>query len=116
MKMCSKLCKECPFSKQALKGWLGPHTVDEIHKMMSDEYPFTCHLARDSDTTLINVKKGQYPICRGFVASATKSAKLFGSDFEFGVHLKQLQSQITQQDKNQVMAIWEFKEYHSSTD
>jgi len=37
------MCDECPFRKAALPGWLGPHSIEDIEKVVHSEEPFICH-------------------------------------------------------------------------
>lgn len=37
------MCDECPFRKKALRGWLGPHSIEDIEKVVHSEEPFICH-------------------------------------------------------------------------
>jgi hypothetical protein len=111
--MCKKICDECPFSKESLRGWLGPHSIEEILHMQQSEYPFSCHKTRDDQTTNEAIQNGEYPICRGYIASASKSCKRFGQHPIVGQAMLKLQEEITQEDKDQVLARWEFPDHHN---
>jgi hypothetical protein len=37
------MCDECPFRKAALPGWIGPHSIEDIEKVVHSEEPFICH-------------------------------------------------------------------------
>ena len=37
------MCDECPFRKKSLPGWLGPHSIDDIEKVVQSDEPFICH-------------------------------------------------------------------------
>lgn len=110
--MCKKICGECPFKKDSLPGWLGPHDVDDIMNMQQFEQPFSCHRTRDDKTTIESIISGDYPVCRGFVASASASCKLFGQNPEYGSKLRQLQKEITDEDKSLVLTRQNFRDYH----
>lgn len=113
--VCSKLCVECPFSKNSLKGWLGAHTLDDIVECQENEDLFSCHMARKEDMCAEDIESGKVKICRGYVASATKSNKIFGEDTENGPELMRLQKLIREEDKEDpdiILSIDEFLEHH----
>lgn len=105
-------CDECPFKPTSIKGWLGEHTVDDIKKAMSNEQLFSCHSHRvkDETTTAILTESGKIPICRGFIESSLKSAKIFGKNPFTGVALKELQNEVR---KEEAMSIFDFMEHHN---
>lgn len=39
------MCEECPFRKKALPGWLGPHSIETIEKVVQSDEPFICHMS-----------------------------------------------------------------------
>lgn len=113
--VCSKLCTECPFSKASPKGWLGFHTLDGVLKAQQEEGLFSCHLARKDEMTSDNIESGEIKICRGYIASATKSGIIFGQNHKNGQELKRLQVLITKEskeDENIILSRDEFKEHH----
>lgn len=112
--MCRHICGECPFRKDSAPGWLGPHTVDEIMNAQQFEQLFSCHRTRDDETTVEAIINGEYPICRGFIASASASCKLFGQNIEYGQALRELQDQITDNDKQSVLTRQTFRQHHGS--
>ena len=112
MNLCKKICKECPFHKESSRGWLGHHKIEEVMHMQQTDYPFTCHMQRKDDSVLDDVINGEIDVCRGYVASASKSAKLFGQHPVYGQPMRELQKQITEEDKEQVLTRWEFKPHH----
>lgn len=114
MKVCAKVCKECPFRKDSLRGWLGHHSIDEILDSIQWEIPFSCHMTRTDETTNEDIIEGRTPICRGFIASANKSCKMFGQNPQFP-QLRELQKQVkseAKEDASEILAKWEFREYH----
>ena len=113
--VCSKLCVECPFSKKAKKGWLGSHTLEGVIEVQKNEELFSCHLARKTGMTSDQIESGEIKICRGYVASATKSDITFGKNDVNGEELRRLQQQIIaedKEDKNIILSQDEFKEHH----
>lgn len=112
--MCKKICKECPFSIDSIQGYLDYHTTDEILSDMSKELPFTCHLQRKENQhlNLIEMENGKQNVCRGYVATATKTAQLFGSNPFYGKEMLKLQKEITKEDKDKVFNKWSWKKYH----
>jgi hypothetical protein len=37
------MCDECPFRAKALPGWLGPHSIADIEKVVQSDESFICH-------------------------------------------------------------------------
>ena len=113
--VCSKLCNECPFSAAAPKGWLGSHTLDGVLSAQQGEELFSCHMARKENMTSDNIESGEIRICRGYVASATKSGIIFGKNDKNGSELKRLQKLIAEEakeDENIILSRPEFVEHH----
>ena len=116
--VCTKLCSECPFSVASPKGWLGSHTLEGVLEAQKDEGLFSCHLARKENMTSENIESGQVKICRGYVASATKSGTVFGSHNKNGTELRRLQNLIikeAKEDGNIILSRNEFKEHHGGS-
>lgn len=44
--VCTRICKECPFSKSSPKGWLGFHTLESVLAVQQEAGLFSCHLLR----------------------------------------------------------------------
>lgn len=113
--MCKKICKECPFDKKSPQGWLGPHEPEDIVEGINLEILFPCHMhinEENEESTNELIESGKIPICRGFLASASKSFKMFGGNPSTGSELRKLQKEITEEDKNQVLNKWEFLKHH----
>lgn len=36
-------CSDCPWRRDALKGWLGGHTADEFVDIARSDFPYPCH-------------------------------------------------------------------------
>ncbi len=53
-------CKECPFRKTAIRGWLGGLTAQETKDAIMAEQDFSCHLTR-------KFKKNEKSRCKGSV-------------------------------------------------
>lgn len=112
-----RMCGECPFRKDSLKGWLGGETVDETLNAQQFEHLFSCHKNRTEDQklNLELIKDGQQPICRGFLVSAKLSAKMFGQNVANGAELKRLTNEmvISEEEKENTLKRWEFREHHT---
>ena len=111
--MCKTVCNDCPFSKDSLRGWLGPHTLEEILDTQQYEGLFSCHMRRKDESSEEEIRNGSLPICRGFIASASASCKLFGQTPTTGPELKRLQDMLTPNDKENILSRWEFKNHHT---
>ena len=118
--VCSKVCRECPFSNKSLKGWLGPASVDTMLEFQQNEGLFSCHLQRgeDPEQNLEEITDGKQRICRGYMISAKLSCKSFGQNPETGKALKELSDtlEISEEEKETILKRWEFKKYHTFAD
>lgn len=68
MKICSKICNECPFKKDSAKGWLGGETVESTLAFIEKEVDFSCHLTREDGV--------EQRYCRGYLIFYKKMCKL----------------------------------------
>jgi len=41
------MCSECPFRANALKGWLGPLSADDVNIVVHSDLPYICHVDMD---------------------------------------------------------------------
>ena len=114
---CKKVCKECPFRKDSLRGWLGDLDLEQTMNAQQFESIFTCHMTRSEapHVNLSEAMKGKQPICRGFILSASISAKMFGQNPFTGQQLRKLQEDnpLTDDDRKLIMTRWEFREHHT---
>ncbi len=51
-------CKECPFKKTSLKGWLGGLGAKETKDLVLSEADFACHMTRDKPVSEMSRCKG----------------------------------------------------------
>lgn len=42
-------CRECPWRRRAIRGWLGPHTPEGLIDMAHGEGPIHCHMSIPDD-------------------------------------------------------------------
>lgn len=112
--ICKKICGQCPFKTTSLQGYLDYHTTDEILESLQLEVPFSCHLQRkdDMNTNWKEVENGTQNVCRGYIAMASKSCKLFGQHPIYGKEMLRLQKEINEEDKKEVFNKWDWKKYH----
>ena len=116
LKTCEKVCKECPFRKDSMKGWLGGFDVDEVLDAQQYEQLYSCHLHRGEDSAQNekDIESGDIPICRGFLISAYLSCKVFGQHPQTGKSLRELQDSlvITEEEKSLILNRWNFRTHH----
>ncbi|HHH44329.1 MAG TPA: hypothetical protein ENK49_09340 [Gammaproteobacteria bacterium] len=115
LSICKTLCNECPFSTSSKQGWLGPHTLDSMLDAQLNGTLFSCHLLRKQDMSAVDIESGQVRICRGFIASATKSGISFGQASEAEKALAGLQQQVAheaKEDEEMILSRQEFEQYH----
>lgn len=111
----SKMCNECPFSKNSLPGWLADYTPDEVIEFVTNEGLFPCHKMvkgddLDQDEVEEKIESGEMKLCRGFVESIIKSAKSPRYNQTLIEAMKEVRAEGTSPES---MAIWDFKKHHS---
>lgn len=42
------MCAECPFRANAIKGWLGPSTPEQVNAATRSEEPYICHVSMNA--------------------------------------------------------------------
>lgn len=73
MKAAKKACRECPFRKQSLGGWLGPwKSAQELLTQAFSESGLACHMMLH-----LSHEEGGTPVCTGSLVCANKSGKLY---------------------------------------
>ncbi len=112
---CSRICKECPFSKNSAPGWLANYTVEDIADFVSNEALFPCHLTLsdddlDQDEVETGIKNGDMKLCRGYVECVIKSAK---SPRYNKLLIEEIDKVKKEGLSENSMPIWEFKKHHS---
>jgi len=111
--VCAKLCNECPFSNQSLNGWLSDYTVEDIMTFMRNEVSFPCHKMVDENISVDKANKlinsGEIKLCRGYVESIIKSAKMPFMNKNLLEAIKLVKEQGLSENS---MAIWDFKKHH----
>lgn len=115
--ICKTLCNECPFSTSARKGWLGLHSLDGILVAQQESRLFSCHMLRKIDMKPRDVESGAVRICRGFIASASKSGLRFDESTEQGRALRKLQIRVEQEARENpeiILSRDEFEVHHGS--
>jgi hypothetical protein len=71
-----KMCKTCPWRKQAIAGWLGSASPEEFIQCISKEIKLPCHSAIDyeRDDWKEQIERG--PHCAGALLANRKLCKL----------------------------------------
>lgn len=61
----TQMCAECPFRANALPGWLGPWTVDDIHNLVHrNESHMICHTRLEQDQHCVGALRYMNSVCR----------------------------------------------------
>jgi len=111
LNICKTICKECPFTTTSPRGWLGPHTLEEVIDTQQKSELFSCHLLRKEDMSRQDIESGKVRICRGYIASATKSGLYFDDETETGRALRELQELVYEEEKEDGSAILSSREF-----
>ena len=97
-------CKECPFRKDSIRGWLSDYTIDQLHNLVMSEIQFPCHMQM-GDEDIKFEDADQYPVCEGSIKYMKKSAKMPRNP----VLLKMVQE--APKDEN-ILSATEFRKHH----
>ena len=79
VKVCTKLCNDCPFSNTSMKGFLAEYSFSDIKVFMQTDTLFPCHkvlpneFSKTPAETSEHVKQGDFALCRGYAESMIKS-------------------------------------------
>lgn len=106
------MCDECPFRSKALPGWLGPHTIQDMEKIIHSEQPFICHksideMIEDGQEEHIH-DEGQH--CVGILRYRNAVCKL-GRDPE----VFQVQKELKNVPDQPVIESMKFREHHEKS-
>lgn len=83
-----RTCRECPFRRNSVPGWLGPWTIEKIQAQAHGEFGLSCHTSEDrmlklhpelEDLLLSGDPKfyEKIHICVGSIYHANASGKLY---------------------------------------
>lgn len=96
-----KPCKECPFTKASISGYLGGFTIEQTIGCAISESDFICHITRET--------KEEHQ-CIGRLLFATKTAKQFRRpDLE---KMRNEAKTLNMHVHNTILSYSEFKEHH----
>jgi hypothetical protein len=95
LKVCPRLCEECPFSLSSSRGFLATYTLSDFIEFFSREVLFACHTFMKRSMSLQqmeqDVRDEKLLLCKGYVDCMKKSCKL-PRDPEFALALKNTRS------------------------
>jgi hypothetical protein len=112
-----KPCKECPFLKTSVAGWLGPDSAQEVTSRVHGEAEYPCHMDVDvsikRDGSFIQnghtcAHPDKVEQCVGAIICANKSFKRYRVP-ELAAHQDAVKGCPEEKD---VMNAWEFKKHH----
>lgn len=71
-------CKECPFKRDALQGYLGAadNAEDFINPHWNADLPLPCHMTVDWEADNAQDVAKEKPLCRGLLIMMRNSAKM----------------------------------------
>jgi hypothetical protein len=107
-----KMCNECPFRKKSIKGWLGPHTAEEMQTMAHSGQGFTCHkevnaMSKDGYDDEEIAHDGQH--CVGMIRYRNKICKTSRNEEE-----RSYQNSLKHIDDEPVLDAFTFVDHHGS--
>lgn len=107
--MKNKPCKDCPFSKKSLRGWLADYTPESLHRIVMSEQHFPCHMQLQDGEDVLSFEEAElYPVCVGSQLYMRKCAKI-----PYNPILSQKLRNFTQEELDQVLSIGEFFKHHN---
>jgi len=115
LSICKRICNECPFTHASPEGWLGPHSLDDVLITQIERRFFSCHMLRKEEMDKQDIELGAVKICRGYIASSTKSGIEFGDKTEDEKALRELQIMVAaeaQEDLDTILSDKEFIIHH----
>lgn len=102
-----KMCSECPFRKNSMPGYLGPHTPEGLLKIVHGEGGFACHM--DIDKVKYGGKDfSKLEQCAGAILHGIKSGKSFRHP-QLQAQQKALKGST---ELNNTLGLREFMEHH----
>lgn len=107
------MCAECPFRANAVRGWLGPSTPEQVNNAARGEEPYICHLDIErmadngADETEIEVE-GQHCVGMSRYRNSICKGSRDPEQFKFQQELKKIP------DKPLIPPN-KFLEYHSAS-
>ena len=118
LSICKRICNECPFTKSSPKGWLGPHSLEDVLLTQAESKLFSCHMLRKTEMSQEDIESGEVRICRGYIASTTKSGLCFDDETEVGKALRKLQVTVAleaYEDQEIILSNYEFTQHHKKS-
>jgi hypothetical protein len=104
-KSCKVPCKECPFRKDSVAGWLANYTPQDLHTLVMSEQPFPCHMTHEKDLEFNEAE--EYPLCKGALAYMKKNAKSPRNQ-ELNALVKAVEPEVTEN----ILGFVEFFKHH----
>ncbi len=109
MKVCSKICPECPFRRKAAPGWLGANSPENFVALATSDSSIACHMAFDQNSENFEARESQAARCRGAITLMSNMCKL-PHDPEMAALRKSVPA-----DHKEVFSFpYQFTEYHNS--
>lgn len=109
-------CKECPFIRGCVKGWLGPDTPEEVMEKVHSEAGYVCHMSIAGKPQLpdgtIDVQKYGHQ-CIGALLHATISCKSY-RDPVMNQHQRAVAERFLESLRDDVLDALEFRVYHGA--
>lgn len=112
MKVCSKLCNDCPFSNKSIKGFLGGYDIETLLDFFNNDILFPCHKTVKLSSERVGsvqqqVLDEELPVCRGYLECMVRSCKVPRS-----TDLNELRSSVKENLTSHSMSMHEFIIHH----
>lgn len=99
--MSMKPCKECPWLKNSLRGYLGPEDPEYFASVFHQDFEYPCHKTKDTP---------EEEVCTGLVYTRVNSCKSARTPGQ----LKNKEDSLRGKPNNCFRNIHEFLDYHKS--
>lgn len=110
-------CKECPFIKGCMKGWLGPDNADQVMQKVHSEQGYVCHMSIHQKPTIegggVDINKYGHQ-CIGAILHANQSCKSYRDPGLWQLQ-QDLRKEFGDKYEGKVLDFLEFREYHGGT-
>ena len=102
----TKPCGDCPFRKEAMRGWLGVWEAEDILNQAHSEVGLPCHSSYDNEKVTVAQALKTAHVCVGSLQNANNSFKLFVNPT-----LRKFAEMVGKNPA--VMNAWEFLKHHT---
>jgi hypothetical protein len=106
------MCDECPFSKTATVGWLGPHDPQTFVEITEFDIPFACHKQIPEGGWEEGKEVSKNNMCKGYTLMRINQCKS-SRDSNSVLSKCEVDLRDSKESSNVFKNVWDFVKYHS---